>query len=181
MKKCQKWSGNDEFWLKNEYRQISSSFGQHALNPFDTKPMANIAVKMSIMRVVKFMSSWDKDFTSWPKHHQLLFGGQSVELPLSLHWFPWLPPGGYQRLSMWEIWGKIHSLLMFEGLWHPLVLKVAGIGSSAEVRSWDPRVLWCHAHPRCYPANTVRDSQLKLEKCQILGYGWGGTAPYDPH
>ena len=31
MKKCQKWSGNDEFWPKNEYRQISSSFGQHAL------------------------------------------------------------------------------------------------------------------------------------------------------
>ena len=30
MKKCQKWSGNDEFWPKNEYRQISSSFGQHA-------------------------------------------------------------------------------------------------------------------------------------------------------
>ena len=76
------------------------------INPFDTKPMAKIAVKMSIMRVVKFMSSWDNDFTSWPKHHQLLFGGQSVELPLSLHWFPWLPPGGYQRLSMWEIWGK---------------------------------------------------------------------------
>ena len=79
---------------------------KHAINPFNTKPMAKIAVKMSIMRVVKFMSSWDNDFTSWPKHHQLLFGGQSVELPLSLHWFPWLPPGGYQRLSMWEIWGK---------------------------------------------------------------------------
>ena len=27
------------------------------INPFDTKPMAKIAVKMSIMRVVKFMSS----------------------------------------------------------------------------------------------------------------------------
>ena len=106
MKKCQKWSGNDEFWLKNEYHQISSSFGQHALNPFNTKPMAKIAVQMSIMRVVKLMSSWDNDFTSWPKPHQLLFGGQSVELPLSLCWFPWLPPGGYQRLSMWEIWGK---------------------------------------------------------------------------
>ena len=106
MKKCQKWSGNDELWPKNENRQISSSFGQHAFNPFDTKAMAKIAVKMSIMRVVKFMSTWDNDFTSWPKHHQLLFGGQSVELPLSLHWFPLLPPGGYQWLSMWEIWGK---------------------------------------------------------------------------
>ena len=106
MKKCQKWSGNDEFWPKKKYYQILSSFGQHALNPFDTKPLAKIAVKMSIMRVVKFMSSWDNDFTSWPKHHQLLFGGQSVELPLSLHWFPWLPPGGYEGLSMWEIWGK---------------------------------------------------------------------------
>ena len=69
--------------------------------------MAKIAVKMSIMRVVKFMSSWDNDFTSWPKHHQLFFGGQSVELPLSLHWYSWLP-GGYQGLSMWEIWSK-HS------------------------------------------------------------------------
>ena len=29
----------------------------HKVNPFDTKPMAKIAVKMSIMRVVKFMSS----------------------------------------------------------------------------------------------------------------------------
>ena len=27
------------------------------INPFDTKPMAKIAVKMSIIRVVKFMSS----------------------------------------------------------------------------------------------------------------------------
>ena len=78
------------------------------INPFDTKPMAKITVKMSIMRVVKFMSSWDNDFTSWPKHHQLFFGGQSAELPLRLHWFSWLPPGGYQGLSMWEIWSK-HS------------------------------------------------------------------------
>ena len=80
---------------------------------------------------------------------------------------------------------KIHSLLVFEGHWQPLVSKVTGIGSPAEVRSWDPRVLWCHAHPRCYPANTVRDSQLKLEKCQILGYGQGGTAspmtPVNPY
>ena len=75
---------------------------------------------------------------------------------------------------------KIHSLLMFEGLWHPLMSKVTGIGSPAEVRSWDPRVLWCHTHPRCYPANTVRDSQLKLEKCQILEYRQGGTVPYYP-
>ena len=77
-----------------------------SFNPFDTKPMAKIAVKMSIMRVVKFMSSWDNDFMSWPKHHQLFFGGQSVELPLSLYWFPWFPPGGYQGLSLWEIWSK---------------------------------------------------------------------------
>ena len=181
MKKCQKWSGNNEFWLKNEYRQISSSFGQHALNPFDTKPMAKIAVKMSIMRVVKFMSSWDNDFTSWPKHHQLLFGGQSVELPLTYTGFPGCHQVATRGFQCEKSEVKIHSLLMFEGLWHPLVSKVAGIGSPAEVRSWDPRVLWCHAHPRCYPANTVRDSQLKLEKCQILGYGRGGTAPYDPH
>ena len=77
-------------------------------NPFNTKPMAKLAVKLSIMRVVKFMSSWDNDFMSWPKHHQLFFGGQSVQLPLSLPWFSWLPPGGYQGLSMWEIWSK-HS------------------------------------------------------------------------
>ena len=75
---------------------------------------------------------------------------------------------------------KIHSLLMFEGLWQPLVSKVTGIGSSAEVSSWDPRVLWCHAHPRCYPANTVRDSQLKLEKCQIWGMDEGVLPPMTP-
>ena len=34
------------------------------INPFDTEPMAKIAVKMSIMRVVKFMSSPGNDFTS---------------------------------------------------------------------------------------------------------------------
>ena len=44
-------------------------------NPFDTAPMAKIAVKMSIMRVVKFMSSPGNDFTSWQKCQQLLFGG----------------------------------------------------------------------------------------------------------
>ena len=33
-------------------------------NPFDTEPMAKIAVKMSIMRVVKFMSSPGNVFTS---------------------------------------------------------------------------------------------------------------------
>ena len=34
------------------------------LNPFDTEPVAKIAVKMSIMRVVKFMSSPANAFTS---------------------------------------------------------------------------------------------------------------------
>ena len=64
MEKYPKHSGNDEFWPKNEYCQISSSFGHHALNLFDTEPMAKIAVKMSIMRVVKFMSSPGNDFMS---------------------------------------------------------------------------------------------------------------------
>ena len=32
VKKCEKQSGTDELWPKNEYHQISSSFGQHALN-----------------------------------------------------------------------------------------------------------------------------------------------------
>ena len=31
MKRCQKWSGNYEFWLKNEYRQISSSLANMLL------------------------------------------------------------------------------------------------------------------------------------------------------
>ena len=34
------------------------------LNPFDTEPVAKLAVKISIMRVVKFMSSPGNDFTS---------------------------------------------------------------------------------------------------------------------
>ena len=64
MKKYQKQSENDEFWPRYEYHQILSSFGHHALNPFDTATMAKVAVKMSIMRVVKFMSSPGNDFTS---------------------------------------------------------------------------------------------------------------------
>ena len=102
--------------------------------------------------------------------------GPSTESTLvSLVATKWLPGAFNVRNQV-----KIHSLLMFEGLWHPLVSKVTGIGSPAEVRSWDPRVLWCHTHPRCYPANTVRDSQLKLEKCQILEYRRGGTVPITP-
>ena len=34
------------------------------VNPFDTELVAKIAVKMSIMRVVKFMSSPGNDFMS---------------------------------------------------------------------------------------------------------------------
>ena len=64
MIKYQKQSGNDEFWPKNEYHKILSSFGHHALKPFNTEPMAKIAVKMSITRVVKFMSSQGNDFMS---------------------------------------------------------------------------------------------------------------------
>ena len=38
MKKCQKQSGTDEFWPKNEYCQISSSFGQHACSELNRVP-----------------------------------------------------------------------------------------------------------------------------------------------
>ena len=103
----------------------------------------------------------------------------------SFHWAYTGFPGCHQvatrdfQCEKFEV--NIHNLLMFEGLWQPLVSKVTGIGSPVSVRSWDPRVLWCHAHPRCYPANTVRDSQLKVKKCQILVFGWGGTAQTDRH
>ena len=145
-----------------------------------TKPMAKIAVKMSIMRVVKFMSSWDNDL----RVDQNITNSSLEASQWSFHWAYTGFPGCHQvatrgfQCEKSEV--KIHSLLMFEELWQPLVSKVTGIGSPAEVRSWDPRVLCCHAHPRCYPANTVRDSQLKLEKCQILGYEWGGAAPMTP-
>ena len=76
---------------------------------------------------------------------------------------------------------KNQKLLMFGELWQPLVSKVTWIGSPMQVRSWDPGVLCCHAHPRCCPANTVRDGQLKLEKGQFLVGGLGSAAPYDPH
>ena len=76
---------------------------------------------------------------------------------------------------------KIQKLLMFGELWQPLVSKVTWTGSPMLVRSWDPGVLCCYAHPRCCPANTVRDGQSKLEKGQFLVCGWGGAAPYDPH
>ena len=42
-------------WITAKFRK-SHQLSLH-FNPFDTKPMAKIAVKMSIMRVVKFMSS----------------------------------------------------------------------------------------------------------------------------
>ena len=78
-----------------EFCQISwRGEGEWQLNPFDTEPMAKIPVKISIMRVVKLMSSPGNDFMSWQKCQQLLFGGQSGDLPLNLHWFTWLPPGG---------------------------------------------------------------------------------------
>ena len=121
--------------------------------------MAKIAVKMSIMRVVKFMSSPANDFTSWQKCQQLLFGGQSGDLPLSLHWFLWLPPGGARDFQCQKFVVKIQKLLMFGELWQPLVSKVTWIRSPMQVRSWDPGVLCCHALPRCCPANTVRDGQ----------------------
>ena len=98
------------------------------LNPFNTKPMAKIAVKMSIMRVVKFMSIWNNDFKSWPKHHQLFFGGSQW----SFHWaytgFPGCHQVATRDFQCEKIEVNIHNLLMFEGLWQPLVSKVTGIG-----------------------------------------------------
>ena len=131
------------------------------------------------MRVVK--SSWDNDFTSWPKHHQLFFGGQSVELPLSLHWFSWLPPGGYQGLSMWEIWSKPFTIFWylkdFDSHWCQRLQEKGHLHKSDHETPGSSDAMH---NPRCYPTNTVRDSQSKVEKHQILVYGWGGTAPCDP-
>ena len=96
-----KWWVLAEKWVSSN----SPSFGQHALNPFDTKPMAKIAVKMSIMRVVKFMSSEimilrvDQNITN--SSLEPVSGASTKPTLVS-----WLPPGGYQRLSMWEIWCK---------------------------------------------------------------------------
>ena len=156
------------------------------INPFETEPMAKIAVKISIMRVVKFMSSPGNDFTSWQKCQQLLFRGQSGDLPLSLHWFHGLPPGGCRGLSMSEICSENSETFDVWRTLEALVSKVTWIGSPMQVRSWDPGVLWCHTHPRCCPANIVRDGQSKLEKGQFLVCGWGGStqcpaAPYNPH
>ena len=43
---------------------LIKEFNLLLINPFDTEPMAKIAVKISIIRVVKFMSSPGNDFTS---------------------------------------------------------------------------------------------------------------------
>ena len=75
---------------------------------------------------------------------------------------------------------RIHSLLMFEGLWQPLVSKVTGIGSPAEVRSWDPRVLWCHAHPRCYPAKLSEIANWNLKNVKFWGMDEGALPPTTP-
>ena len=149
------------------------------VNSFDTEPMAKIAVKMSIMRVVKFMSSPGNDFMSWQKMSATLIWrpvrGPSTEPTLiPLVTTRWL-------LGTFNVRNKIQKLLMFGELWQPLVSKVTWMGSPVWVRSWDTGVLCCHAHPRCCPANTVRDGQSKLEKGQFLVCGWGGTTPNDPH
>ena len=91
--------------------------------------MAKIAVKMSIMRVVKFMSSPGDDFTSWQKCHQLFFRGQSEDLPLSLTGSAACHQVAARDFQCQKVGVKIHNLLMFEELWQPLVSKVTGIGS----------------------------------------------------
>ena len=102
----------------------------------------------------------------------------------TLHWTYTDSPGCHQvaarDFQCQKFVLKIYKLLVFGEIWQPLVLKVTWIGSPMQVRSWDPGVLCCHAHPRCCPANTVRDSQSKLEKGPFLVCGWGMLPPTTP-
>ena len=72
MKKCQKQSGTDEFWPKNEYRQIASSFGQHAclelnrvpgvlLEPYEPGGSGECRAPHCIERV-KVRLGWEQHF-----------------------------------------------------------------------------------------------------------------------
>ena len=58
--------------------------------------------------------------------------------------------------------------------------RVIEIRSPKYVSSWDPKVLWWHAHTGCHPVNTTRDSHSKLEKCKIVVCLWGGAPPVTP-
>ena len=132
------------------------------------------------MRVVKFMSSWDNDFTSWPKHRQLFFGGQSVELPLSLHCFPWLPPGGYQGLSMWEIGSKYSQSFDVWRDFDSHCVKGYRNGVTCISQVMRPQGPLMPCTPRCYPANTVRDSQSKVENIKFWCMDKGALPPATP-
>ena len=68
-------------------------------------------------------------------------------------------------------------------IWENLMsicVKGTEIRSPKYVSSWDPKVLWWHAHTGCHSVNTTRESHWKIEKCQILVCWWWGTAPAAP-
>ena len=142
--------------------------------------MAKIAVKMSIMRVVKFMSSPGNDFTSWQKCQQLLFGGQSGDLPLSLHWFPWLPPGGCYGLSMSEICSENSETF---DVWRTLAATgVKGYMNrvtyaSQVMRPWGP-LLPCT--PQMLPSKYCQRWPIKTWKRSIFGVWTRGHCPLWP-
>ena len=149
-------------------------------NPFDTEPMAKIAVKMSIIRVVKFMSSPSNDFTSWQRRHQLLFGGQSGDLLLSLHWFPQLPPGGCYGLSMSENCSENSE---YFDVWRTLaVTGVKGyrnrvICVSQVIRSQGPLM---PSTPQMLPSKYCQRWPIKTWEMSIFGVWMRGHCPLWP-
>ena len=89
----------------------------HYFNPFDTKAMAQTAVKMSIMRVVKFISSPGNDFYQLTKMSPTLLwrpvsGPSSEPILVSLLATRWL----LGTLKSRKFGVKIQNILMFEGL-----------------------------------------------------------------
>ena len=70
-------------------------------------------------------------------------------------------------------------MLRFGRIWCHFVSRITEIRSPKYVSSWDPKVLWWHAHTGCHPVNTTRDNCSKLEKHQVL-VCWHGMLPLQP-
>ena len=69
---------------------------------------------------------------------------------------------------------------MFEGLWHPLVPKVAGIGSPAEVRSWDPRSSDAMHTPDAIQQILSEIANWNLKNVKFWGMDKGALPPTTP-
>ena len=118
---------------------------------------------------------------SWPNHHQLFFGGQSVRAStkptvVSLVSTRWLP--GTFNVRNWS-----QNSQSFD-VWRTLTATdVKGYRNRVSCISqmMRPQGPLMPCTPKMLPSKYCQYSQSKLEKHQILVYEWGDAAPCDPH